>query len=123
MKKRSAYETEVVQGYKTATGIIRFPGKGRVEKKMFRDTVYCSAKTKAEKWIKDTIAQHQESLSAMTTMRIQVRELETEWWVNVKLTDGFELRATEHSREDAMEVARTWAEQGHEVIVEQVACE
>jgi len=119
MKKRIGYETEIMQSYKTATGIIKFPGKGRVQKKMFRNTVYCSAKTKAEKWIEETIAQHREAMSAMQAMRIQVRELETEWWVSVKLEDGFKLKSVELTRDEAMEVARIWAEQGQEVIVEE----
>ena len=122
MKKRSGYETEVIQGYKTAMGVIKFPGKGRVQKKRFRDTIYCSAKTKAEQWIKDTIDSHRNSLNELSLSRIRVQELETEWWVNVSIQGDFVLKSVHRPRDEAMEVAREFADQGCDVVVEQVAC-
>ena len=122
MKKRIGYETEVVQGSKTATGVVKFPGKGRVQKKTFRDTIYCSAKTKAEQWIQDTINSHRNALNELSLSRIRVQELETEWWVNVSIQGDFVLKSVQCSRDEAMEVAREWADQGYDVVVEQVAC-
>jgi hypothetical protein len=123
MKKRRGYETEVIQGSKTATGVVKFPGKGRVQKKLFRDTVYCSAKTKAEQWIRETVNSHREATDATSLSRIEVRELETEWWVNVECEGGFQCKAVKRTRDEAMEEARVYAEQGRMVIVEQVSCE
>lgn len=120
MKDRKGYETEITQSYKTATGIIRFPGKGRVQKKTFRSTVYCSAKTKAAAWIKETIENHAQASRSESSHRIRVIQLETEWMVSANNGHGFELKSRHASREDAMNDAYDWLDQGMDVIVEQV---
>ena len=48
------YETGITFTAKTATAFIRCKRNGRIEKKTFRDG-YCSAKSKAEDWIKEKL--------------------------------------------------------------------
>jgi len=51
----------VSQTEHTATGVVQFPCSGRIEKRLFRNTVYCSAVRKAHDWIRERIKTHKEA--------------------------------------------------------------